>query len=120
MITGIVSGFMQCHRTAEWSAYSLAAQSLASQPVERSRAAKWDPNKAVPVDQLVDSNFPPTVHILDVPISGTNVVFATNRTFIRLVATNPPLKEIYVECTWQFQERGVFTNVLLTYRAPDQ
>lgn len=120
MVTGVVSGFMQCHRTAEWSAYSLAAQSLAMQPIEQARAAKWDPTKAVPMDQLVSSNFPNRVLVLDVPISGTNIVYATNRISIRTVSADPPLREIAVECTWSFPRRGTFTNTVLTFRAPDQ
>jgi prepilin-type N-terminal cleavage/methylation domain-containing protein len=120
MVTGVVAGFIQSHRAAEWSAYSLAAQSQAMQSLEQSRAAKWDPTKATPVDDLIPSNFPTRIDILDVPISGTNYVYATNRTTIRTISTNPLLKEISVECTWQFLNRGVFTNSILTYRAPDQ
>lgn len=120
MITGVVSGFIQSHRTAEWSAYSLAANSMAVQSLEQARAAKWDIHKATPVDQLVSSNFPNTTNVLDIPISGTNIVYARNRVTIRNVSTDPPLKEIYVECTWSFPNRGTFTNSILTYRAPDQ
>lgn len=120
MVTGIVAGFTQSHRTAEWSAYSLAAQSLAMQPIEQARAAKWDPTKAVPVDELVASNFPVRVFVLDVPASGTNRALATNRISIRTVSDDPPLREIAVECTWRFMDRGLFTNSVLTYRAPDQ
>ena len=120
MVTGVVSGFMQAHRTAEWSAYSLAAQSLAMQPLEQARSAKWDPSRATPVDELVASNFPNRVLVLDVPLSGTNAVFATNRVAIRTVSVDPPLREITVECTWTFANRGTFTNSVLTFRAPDQ
>jgi type II secretory pathway pseudopilin PulG len=120
MITGVVAGFIQSHRTAEWSAYSLAAQSLAMQSLEQTRAAKWDLYKTTPVDQLVSSNFPNTTNVLDIPISGTNIVYARNRVTIRHVSTEPPLKEIYVECTWNFPNRGTCTNSILTYRAPDQ
>jgi prepilin-type N-terminal cleavage/methylation domain-containing protein len=121
MVAGVVSGFMQCHRTAEWSAYSLAAQSLAMQPIEQARAAKWDPYKAVPVDELVASNFPTTTHVLDVPLSKNGMVLlATNRVRISNVSVNPPLRAIHVECTWSFPRRGVFTNSMLVYRASDQ
>ncbi len=120
MVIGVVSGFLQSERTAEWAAYSLAAQSLALQPVEQARGSKWDPYATPAVDQIVAANFPARTEILDIPISGTNIVYATNRTSIRLVSTNPPLKEIYVECTWRFFDRGLFTNSVLTYRAPDQ
>ena len=55
-------------------------------------------------------------------ISGTNIVYATNRTWITDVYASgiPPLKKIYVETTWTFLNRGVFTNSVTTYRAPDQ
>jgi Tfp pilus assembly protein PilV len=120
MVTGIVGGFMQCHRTAEWSAHSLAAQSLAMQPIEQARAAKWDPWRSVPIDELVSSNFPMTTNILDVPISGTNIVYATNVVTIRTVSTNPPLKEIYVETRWKFDHKRLYTNWAVTYRTADQ
>ena len=129
MVTGVVAGYTQCMRQAEWSAYSLAAQSLAMQPIEQSRAAKWDPYAVPPVDQITNSptaSFAGTTwtllatNILDIPISGTNIVYATNRTSVRTISTTPPLKEISVETTWRFMNRGVFTNTVVTYRAPDQ
>jgi prepilin-type N-terminal cleavage/methylation domain-containing protein len=120
MMAGLVSGFMQTHRTAEWSAYNLAAQSLALQPLEQARAAKWDQYANPRVDFLNSSNFPRTTNILDVPITGTNIVYATNVVVIRSIGTNPPLKEISVTTTWTFMNRGVFTNTAVTYRAPDQ
>ena len=120
MMAGLVSGFMQTHRTAEWSAYNLAAQSLALQPLEQARAAKWDQYANPKVDLLDQANFPKTTNILDVPITGTNIVYATNEVSIRNVSTNPPLKEISVTTTWGFMNRGVFTNTAVTYRAPDQ
>ena len=120
MMAGLVSGFMQTHRTAEWSAYNLAAQSLALQPIEQARAAKWDQYANPKVDFLVQSNFPRTTNVLDVPITGTNIVYATNEVGIRFIGTTPPLKEISVVTTWGFMNRGVFTNRAVTYRAPDQ
>ena len=119
MITGVVSGFVQSQRAAEWSAYSLAAEWYAMQPVEQARAAKWDPYAAVPVDEVTNLAGR-TTNILDIPITGVNIVYATNVVTVRTVSATPPLKEIYVECTWSFPNRGVFTNYLLTYRAPGQ
>jgi prepilin-type N-terminal cleavage/methylation domain-containing protein len=119
MVVGIVAGFVQSQRAAEWSAYTFAAQSLAMQPIEQGRAARWDPYAGVPIDEV--TNLPAiTTNILDVPISGTNIVYATNRIWVRTISATPPLKEIYVECTWRFLNRGVFTNSVLTYRAPGQ
>jgi hypothetical protein len=119
-ISGVVSGFIQATRTAEWSAYSLAAQSLASQCLEQSRAAKWDPRGYPPVDQLVSSNFPINVQVLDIPVTHSNTVYATNIVTITTLSTSPGLKMISVQCTWPFLNRGNFTNTVVSYRAPDQ
>ena len=120
LITAIVSGFIQAHRQSEWSAYSLAANSLAMQGVEQARAAKWDRLGYPPVDQVVTQNFPRRIEVLDIPIVRSNIVYATNRWFISSVSTNPPLRLVRVECSWRFPNRGVFTNSVATYRAPDQ
>ncbi|HTD65000.1 MAG TPA: hypothetical protein VK846_00520 [Candidatus Limnocylindria bacterium] len=120
MVTGVVGGYMQAHRQAEWSAYSLAANSLAMQPIEQARAAQWDLYKVPPKDDLTNMAAW-TTNVLDIPINGTNnIVWATNRTTVTTISTAPPLKEIKVECTWAFMNRGVFTNTVITYRAPDQ
>ena len=118
MVTGLVSGYMQSARVAEWSAYSLAANSMALQGVEQVRAAKWDPEGGV--DQVDNSFFPMRWDILDIPFCQSNIVYATNRTTITTVSTNPALRMIRVECTWNFYTRGLFTNTIFTYRAPDQ
>jgi hypothetical protein len=120
LISGVVSGFIQTTRQAEWSAYSLAAQSLANQCLEQTRAAKWDPRGYPAVDQLVSSNFQGSVQILDIPVTRSNIVYATNLVTISTISTNPSLKMITVQCTWPFLNRGVFTNTVVSYRAPDQ
>jgi hypothetical protein len=112
-------GYVLSARRAEWSGYSLAAHSLAVQGVEQARAAKWDPTGSQP-DELVSSNFPSVVNILDIPISGTNIVYATNFTTISYASTNPSIKMIRVDCVWKFIKNGPFTNTVITYRAPDQ
>src|SRR6188508_1429100 len=69
LIQGIVFGYISSARRAEWSAHSLAAQSLACQGVEQARAAKWDPQAWPVVDELPPTNFSQT-ETLDIPISG--------------------------------------------------
>ena len=115
-----VYAYVMAAQRSEWSAYALAAQSLAVQQLEQCRAAKWDPMAYPPVDELVSSNFPPSVNILDIPISGTNIVRATNITTITVISQDPPLKQIRVDCRWPFYQGGHFTNTIVTYRAPDQ
>lgn len=119
-LTGIIYGYVSSSARAEWSAYSLAAHSLAMQRLEQTRACKWDMQAWPMVDELVSSNFPVQINILDIPISGSNVVYATNFTVIRDVTVNPPCKLIKVDCVWRFMDRGLFTNTIVTYRAPDQ
>jgi hypothetical protein len=111
-------GYVMSAQSAEWSAYNLAANSLAIQRLEQTRAAKWDRQASPLVDEL--TNFPTVVEILDIPISGTNIVYATNVTTITAVSTHPPLKMIRVDCSWRFSSGQVFTNSVMTYRAPDQ
>ncbi|MDB6112571.1 MAG: hypothetical protein JWR69_4321 [Pedosphaera sp.] len=123
---GVVMGFVQSAQRAEWSAYNLAAHSLAMQGVEQARAATWDPSAPGPIDNCLPGNFPSVgTNILDVPISGTNITYATNTWTITTVGTNPyPLKMIRVDCTWKFIKSGisspVFTNTVATLRAPNQ
>src|SRR3954463_12633988 len=119
MVAGIVSGFLQSAKQAEWSSYSYAAQSQALRGLEQVRAAKWDPQAFPPIDEV--TNFIAVVEdILDVPSAGTNVTYCTNRTRVKDISTIPPLREITVETTWKFLNRGVFTNVVRTYRTADQ
>lgn len=148
-IVGVVNGYVFTAKRAEWNAYSLAAQSLAMQQLEQTRAAKWDQLASPPVDELVASNFIDQVNILDIPVTGnalagtlaaqfpkprTNCstiinqattngitfVFATNYISIWSVTTNPPLKGIRVDCVWSFMGRSTHTNSIVTYRGPDQ
>lgn len=113
-------GYVIAMERAEWSAYSLAAQSLATQRLEQCRACKWDPLAFPPEDELTVANFPTEVAILDIPISGTNVVYATNYTKILNVSGTPPLRMIRVDCVWNFLGRRNYTNSIATYRSPDQ
>lgn len=117
---GIIYGYLMASRRAEWSSYSLAAQSLAMQRIEQARSAKWDPLGYPPVDELQAGNFPEQIEILDLPMASTNLVRATNITTITALSSNPPLKMIQVECVWSFHWKSLHTNKIVTYRAPDQ
>jgi len=117
---GIINGYVQSARMTDWQAHSLAANSLAMQRVEQCRAAKWDTRSFPPVDQLVASNFPAITRQLDLPIVNTNASYATVYTTISDVSTNPLLRMIQADCVWRFTSRGIFTNTVVTYRAPDQ
>ncbi len=118
-VAGIIHGYTQSTKRAEWSAYSLAAQALATQRLEQTRACRWDTETGV--DQLVTGNFPTQTVLMDIPVIGTNGFYATNTTTITVISgTAPQLRMIRVDCTWRFPTTGrVFTNTVATYRSPD-
>jgi type II secretory pathway pseudopilin PulG len=121
ILGGLVLGYVMSGQRAEWSAYSLAAQSLAIQRMEQTRAVKWDPLAFPPApDPLVPGNFPPRREIMDIPVSGGRIIWATNFTAITDIPGPSRVKMIRVDCVWEFGNRGVFTNTIATYRAPDQ
>lgn len=117
LMGGVIYGYVGSAQRAEWSAHSLAAQSLASQGVEQARAARWDPQAWPVVDELPPTNYS-TVETLDIPVSG-QPQFATNFVSVELFSTNPPLRRLRTDCVWRFFRRGLFTNTVITLRAPD-
>src|ERR1700761_7055499 len=77
VIGGILTAYTNSAKFTERAGYNLAAQAQAVQVLERVRAALWD-TQTVPVTDW-STNLPTrTTNILDLPISGTNVVWATN------------------------------------------
>ena len=119
-IGSVVSAYILAARRAERASYTLAANSMAQQRIEQTRAAKWDTSVSPVVDELVNTNFPQQTIVLDKSVLGTNAVYATVTTAISLVSSNPSLKRIQSSCVWMFMERGPFTNSIVTYRCPDQ
>lgn len=117
-IAALMAGFSAVHRSAESSAYSLAANALAVQGYERVRGARWDALSFPAEDQVVSSNFPPSRMVLDVA-SGTNVIYATNYTTITTISTTPMLKSVRIDCVYPFANRGFRTNSLVSYRAAE-
>lgn len=118
-VTGIIYGYTQSCQRAEWSSYSLAAHAAATQRLEQTRACRWDTEAGV--DQLVATNFPQQIVLLDIPVIGTNGFFGTNTTTISTISgTSPMLRMIQVDCRWRFPMTGrLFTNTVVTYRSPD-
>ena len=143
-ICGLVfSGILKCYTTsaerAQWAGYSLAAQALAIQQLEQARSGVWEPS--IGRNELTNLNLLSRTYdtasktlrgysttILDVPISGTNVVTATNFVAVRLVnlnnTTNPPVQVqlVRVDTVWPFHafgKRRLHTNTIVTYVAPD-
>lgn len=124
VFAGIIYGYLMTADRAEWSAYSLAAQSLAMQGVEEARAAQWDPQAWPPIDELGVTNFS-QVEELDIPVASGKTVWATNYVSITQDAANPPLRQLRADCVWVMPSRGPktcgpFTNTVITLRTADQ
>jgi prepilin-type N-terminal cleavage/methylation domain-containing protein len=119
-VAGIVSGYLFSVTSAEKSALSLAASARASERLEQTHSAKWDLSSWPSVDQLVETNFPDEVVILDLNGTGKEITYATNMTSISQISKTPPLKEIHVDCVWSFKGGQLVTNSVETCRAPDQ
>ena len=119
---GVIYGYVLSTDRAHWSAYSLAAQSLAMQGVEQVRAAKWDPKAWPAVDELGITNYT-ELDVMDVPVSGQPVL-ATNYISVTLVSLDPPLRQLRADCVWSLasgrRTRGPFTNTVITLRTADQ
>jgi type II secretory pathway pseudopilin PulG len=119
----VIYAYVGANDRAEWSAYSLAAQSLATQGIEQARAAQWDPESWPVIDKLPVTNYT-RVEKLDVLVSGTPVL-ATNYVSISTIATSPQIRQLRADCVWVLVSRyhgaaGPFTNTAVTFRASDQ
>lgn len=119
-VAGIISGYIYSATSAQKWALSLAANARAMERIEEVRSAKWDTSISPPVDEVVVTNFPDKVVMLDQSGSGTGIIYATNITRISQISTDPPLKRIRVDCIWVFRGTSLFTNTIETCRAPDQ
>jgi type II secretory pathway pseudopilin PulG len=136
MVTaGMIYGYVQANRKAEWSSQSLAAMSYASQGMEQMRSAQWcaeefSTSGSGTTDVLLPymmiqsdaswAYWTNQVDTLDIPTSGAPI-FVTNYLYVTSISTNPPLRRIVSQVVWTFRLTGqLFTNTIVTLRAPDQ
>jgi Tfp pilus assembly protein PilV len=131
VLSGLIYGYVEANRMAEWSSQSLAAMSYAEQGMEQLRSAQWNAEENSTgsgqgtTDVLGDNFQTNQVDTLDVPTTGeaisvTNYLSATRYTN-SLGLTSPPLKKLVSQVVWTFRLTGqLFTNTIVTLRAPDQ
>ena len=121
VFAGMVTSYTESSRRAEWSGHSLAAHALALQQLEQARSAKWDILVTPEVNEITNLARV-TSAVLDLPISGTNVVRATNYATVSTVAiSTTPLVRVHlveVKTVWPFRGR-LYTNRIADYFAPD-
>jgi prepilin-type N-terminal cleavage/methylation domain-containing protein len=128
---GVLYGYVEANRIAEWSSQSLAAMSYAEQGMERLRAAQWCAEEFSlamgqgNTDVLGDNFQTNEVDTLDVPTTGS-LIYVTNTITATAVLNAdgksiPPLKRLVSQVVWTFTLTGqLYTNTIVTLRAPDQ
>lgn len=119
-LAGILGVYMQSAIRTDWSSTSVAAQLKAQSGLEQCRAAKYDPTGNPPVDNVVSSNFPNQVYVLDQAAAPGVSIYGTNITTIQTISTNPPFKLVQVDCIWRSRKGVLYTNTAITYRAANQ
>src|SRR5579862_2350636 len=129
VVSTIVLAYTQAAYRAEWTGYSLAAESLGVKQIEQARSAVWDPASATNYNQvymmnLTSSNYSSGVLTgytwtnLDLPSTGTNYERATNYVSIRSIGASGVTNiMIRVDTVWRFRWRGMtklYTNSIAT------
>lgn len=131
---GILTGYIQSGKRAEWSGYSLAAQAYGIQQLEQARAAVWDISAATNVNEITNLNLIGWAFAggqwkgyswtnIDIPYSGTNFIRATNFVSVSnvTISVTPPVavQSVRVDTVWRYRAKN-YTNTLVNYYAPDQ
>ena len=76
VFAGTLLTYTRAEERAEWSGYSLAAQSLCVKTMEQFHAVLWD-TQSTPTNNGTLSIPLTSTNLLDIPVSGTNAVWAT-------------------------------------------
>ena len=122
MVLSLIGGYTSSTVSAEKASLSLAANTRALERLEDTHGAIWNVSGWPVVDQLVATNFPPKLVIIDLSGQGAGVTYGTNYTTITQVSLTPQLRRVRVDCVWQFQAgtfSRLFTNTVETLRGPD-
>jgi type II secretory pathway pseudopilin PulG len=118
----IIGGYIQSSYRAEWAGLSLAAQAAGVQQLESAKSAVWDPQQT-PVQDEIKKLPLVTSTLLDLPVSGTNTVYATNTTTVTLLQNGIYSNYfVQVNTVWPFRWKNAttyYTNTIAGYYAPD-
>ena len=124
LFAGILTAYIQTSYRAEWSGYSLAAQALAIQQLEQAKSAVWDVQQTPVKNEL--TNLPTVTYAtLDLPVTGSNYVYATNYATLSLIPSGLAGVSNYmvkVDTVWPFRWKNqviYFTNTIADYYAPE-
>src|ERR1035437_7443276 len=122
LVFGVIIGaYVQASYRAEWTGFSLAAQAAGVQQLEAAKAAVWDPAQNPVKDEIIQMPRNTSV-LLDLPVSGTNMIYATNYTTVTLLTIGVYSNYmIRVDTAWPFRWKNqvfTFTNTIVDYFAP--
>lgn len=137
LFSGFITAYVQSSRSAEWAGYSLAAQSVSIQQIEQARSGVWD--YSISKNELTNLNLLSwsynattkvgtgyTTNVLDLPVSGTNIVVVTNFVTVKMINltgfTNVQVQMVTVDTVWPFLKGSstlLFTNRTASYFGPD-
>ena len=122
VFAAIITAYVQTSYRAEWAGYSLAAQAAAVQQLESAKAAVWDPLQTPVMDQISQLPLVTSV-LLDLPVSGTNTLYATNYITVTLMQNGVYSNYfVQVNTVWPFRWKNqtvYFTNTIADYYAPE-
>lgn len=135
---GILTAYIQTSRQAEWAGYALAAQAIGIQQIEQARSAVWD--YSIGKNELTNLNLMGwsyntstkvgkgySTNVLDLPISGTNAVIATNFVTVKMLnltgLNSVQVQMVTVETVWPLltlrHGKRLYTNTTASYFGPD-
>jgi len=130
VMAGIIFGYVQTDRFAEWSSMSLAAHSYALEGLESVRGQKWDLAANPIIDALAipagatSTNLPPLHDNMDVPVSGAPYPVTNYITLSKVTmpsSSQAQLRKVQSQVIWIFPMTSkAYTNTVTTYRAPDR
>jgi type II secretory pathway pseudopilin PulG len=129
VISGLIYGYVQANRMAEWASLSLAAQSYASQGMEQARSAQWNSQDSsgatdeLPPDPTTGYTNYSRTDVMDVPTTGApvNVINSITVSTITNVPSSVKLRQIQSDVYWTFPLDGkLCTNTVITLRGPDE
>jgi Tfp pilus assembly protein PilE len=117
LMAAVVGAYLAAAASGERAVMNSAAQMKAFALMETVRGARWDILAGVDDWPVSTREF---VEALDLPETPSGLDWCTNQVTVTAVGSTPPLRRIQVDCVWALPRRGVFTNQLVTYRAPNQ
>jgi len=136
VISGLIFGYSQVNRMAEFSAMSMAAQTSAEEGMEQAKSAQWDyvrwpntnfgPGTGDDLGFLVGSNYTTNISdTMDVPTTGaahSHRGLRHDHLCADELESHPSAPAaIRSDVVWTCPLDGVsYTNTAITLRAPDQ